>query len=395
MDDSFNLEMTGHIDSDTIEDFFYYQEVAYINQNLEKPDWNSKYIELTEFKDKLCRNNDIIKPEDFTILKQFAVAKGGFLTNELRKEFWKRIFCIEHIDKKNYELVYINENSKCYEDYREAFVFRQEPFGIGIYTFNIEIKNDFKHIINVDVKRSKINRIFGEGYNDTKYVLLFYFSQSLKKKLYDFINTLATVNNNTYKYFQGYHDIGLYFLMLYVQNLPLAVSVFQRFSEFNLKEFLLAHDEIGFGFDKVLIILLEAIKEIDSSVALFLILKGLEQPSFVLSWIITYFTHDIKSSVLQYRIFDYLICSHPLSIFFMTALIVVDEVNIIKKNPNLELSDFFVHFQNLDLDSLNFDDYIARTEKVMNKLDKKFYIKFVNYKNYFYNSGTVTFSLSE
>jgi hypothetical protein len=186
--------------------------------------------------------------------------------------------------------------------------------------------------------------------------------------------------------------------MLYVQNVPMAVSVFQRFSEFNLKEFLLAHNtELGFGFDKALIILLEAIKEIDSTISLYLVLHGMEQPSFVLSWLITYFTHDIKSSVLQYRIFDYLIGSHPLTVYFLTALITVDHVKVLQKEKNLDISDFFMHFQNIDLDNLDFDRYIIKTEEIMKKVDlTKFCKKIQNYKNYFYKSGyTVNFSLSE
>jgi hypothetical protein len=180
----------------------------------------------------------------------------------------------------------------------------------------------------------------------------------------------------------------------------MAVSIFQRFSEFHLKELLLAHDENGFSFDKVLIILLEAIKEVDPGITLYLIFLGIEQPTFVLSWIITYFTHDIKSSVIQYRIFDYLICSHPLSVYFLTALIVVDQIKILKGKGNsneLDISDFYVHFQNIDLDSLDFDSYIVRTEAILNKTDmKKFCKKFLHYKNYFYKSAMhVHFSLPD
>jgi hypothetical protein len=187
--------------------------------------------------------------------------------------------------------------------------------------------------------------------------------------------------------------------MLYIQNLPLAVSTFQRFSEFNLKEYLQTDKEGSFSFDKVLIILLEAIKEVDSGVCLYLIFKGLEQPSFLLSWVITYFTHDIKSSVLQYRIFDYLICSHPLSVYFLTAFIAVDQINVLKKaGGDLELGDFFIHFQNLDLDrEVDFDKYIQKTDDLMNKIDmNKFCKKFLHYKNYFYHTGSfVHFSLQE
>ena len=47
---------------------------------------------------------------------------------------------------------------------------------------------------------------------------------------------MTKLNDKIYNYFQGYHDIGLYFLFLYHKSPQYAVAVFQRFSEFNLKE---------------------------------------------------------------------------------------------------------------------------------------------------------------
>ena len=56
--------------------------------------------------------------------------------------------------------------------------------------------------------------------------------------LREFLILMSKLNNNIYNYYQGYHDLALFFLLLYHKRPQYAVSVFQRFSEFNLKELL-------------------------------------------------------------------------------------------------------------------------------------------------------------
>ncbi len=138
---------------------------------------------------------------------------------------------------------------------------------------------------------------------------------------------MATLNGNSYQYFQGYHDIGLHFLLLYLDKFETAVSVFQRFSEFNLKENLSKIDNnSGFNFDKINDLLMDILNEINEDVKN-LIEQTCGKPHFVFSWIVTLFTHNIMNSPLQFRIFDYLITSHPIAIYYLTALILIDEVD--------------------------------------------------------------------
>jgi hypothetical protein len=112
MNDSFDSpsDISCYIDSDTINDFFGYEEDKYIQKNKYNKDWNMKLKELNKYKDKLCENSEIIKLEDFYKIKKYSISKGGFLTNELRKELYKRIFSIDYLNKNNYELIYIQDN---------------------------------------------------------------------------------------------------------------------------------------------------------------------------------------------------------------------------------------------------------------------------------------------
>lgn len=145
---------------------------------------------------------------------------------------------------------------------------------------------------------------------------------------------MTTLNNQNYNYYQGYHDIGLHFLVLYINNFNTGVSVFQRFSEFYLKENLdqsEGDNSKGYNFAKINHILSDIVTSISPE-----IMRTIEemcgQPAFVLSWIITLFTHNIMNSQVQYRLLDYFITSHPLAIYYLTAAILVDEVTSLTRN---------------------------------------------------------------
>ncbi len=127
MNDSFGSpsETSCHIDSNTIDEFFEYEERKYIEQNMGNNVWYSKYKELTKFKDKLSQNSEIIKLDDFYRIRKYSITPGGFLTNELRKEFYKRIFCIDYLNRDKYELVYVNEDSP------DKFIYKSEPFELS------------------------------------------------------------------------------------------------------------------------------------------------------------------------------------------------------------------------------------------------------------------------
>jgi hypothetical protein len=127
MNDSFGSpsDTICHIDSNTIDEFFEYEERKYVEESMNDPVWCGKFKGLTKFKNKLSENSEIIKLDDFYKIRKYSISKGGFLTNELRKEFYKRIFSIDYMNMDKYELVYINEESPDY------FIFKTEPFDLS------------------------------------------------------------------------------------------------------------------------------------------------------------------------------------------------------------------------------------------------------------------------
>ncbi len=126
MNDSFGSpsDTSCDIDSNIIDEFFECEEKKYIEQNMKDKVWCDKYKEIMKFKNKLSENSEIIKLDDFYKIRKYSITPGGFLTNELRKEFYKRIFCIDYLNRDKYELVYVNEES-------DSFNFKSEPFNIS------------------------------------------------------------------------------------------------------------------------------------------------------------------------------------------------------------------------------------------------------------------------
>ena len=78
------------------------------------------------------------------------------------------------------------------------------------------------------------SRILQSPKNDIEREKSLLITQDLTK----FLRLMCSLNNNIYNYYQGYHDLALLFILLYHKCPHYAVSVFQRFSEFNLKELL-------------------------------------------------------------------------------------------------------------------------------------------------------------
>jgi hypothetical protein len=175
---------------------------------------------------------------------------------------------------------------------------------------------------------------------------LFYlfFSYGLKKNLKLFINTLATLDNQNYHYYQGYHDVGLYFLLLYLNDFETGVSVFQRFSEFFLKENLIKHDdnfEKGYNFERVNLILSDITRLINPEAMKYIDEACYGKPTFAIPWVLSYFTHNVVNSSVQYRLFDYFITAHPMAIYYLSSVIIAEETMKLVNMITHELVNYY------------------------------------------------------
>jgi hypothetical protein len=380
--------------------------IKYINEHKDDKFFCEKLREVNEYV-QLLKMSKKIKIKDFIKIKEFAISKGGFLTSENRKVLYKKIYLLNH--SNTYKMLFIDYNSiinKCW-DFHQTDIFSEKR----IYDDLSSTCED--KTINVDYTRSRILQI---AKNKTEKELTTLISLDLCK----FLKLICSLNNNVYNYYQGYHDLALFFILLYHNCPHYAVSVFQRFSEFNLKELLnLKYNQKKIEEDgrynmiemnDTLKILKFIIDYMDPKVKIFFEEIEKEQEinycrgnnkindeknkdyiicDFAFEWIITLFTRYFDDYNKIYRIFDYLMVSHSLAIYFLSAELIIDFYYKIKNKEYIKdkAGQFNYFVKNLKFEEIDFDYYIQNCEKNLQKYigDSKFKEMYKNLKlNKFY-----------
>jgi len=145
-------------------------------------------------------------------------------------------------------------------------------------------------------------------------------------------------NYYSYSYYQGYHDLALFIYLIFHNNIKLGVFTFQRISEFFFKDYLDPSSESNdFGFHTALQMITYLIEKIDPITNEKIIqLSDVEYHHFSLAWVIGWFTHSINDLHLVYRIIDYLLCSHPLTIYYLSSILIIEvSKTLSEKRENL------------------------------------------------------------
>ena len=384
---------------DYIERIFKENNNRFITKNKDDKYFCEKLREIKEYTQEI-RFLKKIKISDFKKIRDLAISKGGFLTYDVRKILYKKIYLLNHSNV--YNMLYIDYNAIINKkwDFDKIDIFSEKR----IYDELSPTCED--KVINADYSRSRILQM-AKNSEDKEMAKL------ITLDLRDFLKLMCRLNNNIYNYYQGYHDLALFFVLLYHKRPQYAVSVFQRFSEFNLKELLTCqynkkkiingeYDMIE--MDDTLKILKFIIDYIDSNVKIFFEEKEkyedynyykkmnkinknkieTETPEsednyiichFALEWIITLFTRFFEDFNNIYRIFDYLMVSHSLAIYFLCAEIIIDYYYKLKdKNILEDRAGQQAYYKSLNFDEINFDLYIEKCEKNLNKYlnDSKF-----------------------
>ena len=350
----------------------------YINDLLKNDLLIEKKIEEMDLFIEKIKDKPLISIEEYNQIKKYSISKGGFLTNKNRKILYTKIYNITQDNYSNYIYLDPLKEPKLLDGFKLE-IFRKKDELTDLIQNPPESK-----VILQDCNRSKIYKMLSEyspNNNNIEEIV-----KTIKKELFNYISEMAKLNNSLYGYFQGYHDIGLYFYLLYYNNYQFAKSVFQRFSEFNLKESLDINPNIkdSYQFLSCLEILKFVINKLDKKIQNFLneiIENGICH--FAVSWILSIFTHNIDNPGIMYRILDYIIMSHPLSIYYLTSLIIIDTIyqadsKLIETGP-----DLFKYFQDITLEKINYDKYVQLcNDKIENlnisdfkELFSKLYVK--------------------
>ena len=359
----------------------------------EELDAKTKKLEeiIIKIKNEISSNTSkyYLSEENYKELINLAVSKGGFLSMKFRREIYKILlfFNEEQLSEKNEG----KNNNKNFEPYFQYF----KNVWINKENNELYLKKEYinqeliyykdRAVIKADTIRSDINAFFPS----VKYP---YINELLKKRLEFALNILVNFNKCELSYFQGYHDIFILFFYLYLDSPYTYISIFQRFSELYIKENLMkqSRNNKGFTFPNCIKFCMEIIKQLNKFAYQDLVDYCNSEVIFIIPYIVSLFTHNMNNLNKRYRIIDYLIVSHPVTVYVMSSVLVVDEVVKLKAEYNLKKlkssafsffggnsdnieplnsTDFYVRFQSLDLDKLNFDELIMKTENEIKKIN--------------------------
>ena len=121
MDESLICDLS----EDSLQQIILNQDREYKNTHQKDIQWITKYHSLKKFKMDLLSKQGNMSPDEFRYLKESARSKGGFLTNDLRKDFYRIILNVESkSNRENFEHVYLNKEDTNVEN---PFIFKEEP----------------------------------------------------------------------------------------------------------------------------------------------------------------------------------------------------------------------------------------------------------------------------
>ncbi len=228
---------------------------------------------------------DIIdsQPVDLDELHAISRLPGGFIDNDLRKRVWAKFLAINKYKKL---------------DFRSL---SQKP----------------SQQLRVDVDRSFHSLDHTKEWSEEKF--------ARKKVLLTDIITATLKRNETLHYYQGFHSVCVTAIEVCEDDPTLAFMISEYLANHYFKDYLGEDFEV---VTKFLPLVLEIIRKVDRKLFMFMSTAGIEA-FFATSWIITWFSHDVHDLQRAARIFDGLICSHPLFVLYMATALVLhvrDEV---------------------------------------------------------------------
>lgn len=122
--------------------------------------------------------------------------------------------------------------------------------------------------------------------------------------------------NKALRYIQGFHDVASIFLVLFGNNT--GYYMMEKAGRTYFKDFLTK--DIGAIGTIVSDIILELLSKRDPEFKeIFECFAEMRMLTFIIPWILTWFSHDFTSAKTICRIWDYLLCTGPHGIIYLTA----------------------------------------------------------------------------
>ena len=121
--------------------------------------------------------------------------------------------------------------------------------------------------------------------------------------------------DNKLHYYQGFHDVCLVFLLILTPKPAFAACV--QTSRFYLRDAM----SLTLGPVVQLLSLIYPLVGLEDKTLSDFFHQAESKPYFALSWVITWFAHDVESRGVVERIYDFLISSHPLMPIYLSAAV--------------------------------------------------------------------------
>jgi hypothetical protein len=216
------------------------------------------------------------QPVNLQQLRAFSRRPGGFQNNQLRSRVWPKLLGV---------------NRFTVQDYRNFLTLHRDHMQV-----------------RADVERSLWNyepmKFWKETYRDRR-----------RKVLAEIILAILSKNNHLH-YYQGFHDI-VSAIMLILEDDFLSFAVSEYVAVHYLSDYMKENFETVSKFIHILFLI---IKSQDYELYSHLTQARME-PFFAISWLITWFSHDIKHLHMIARLYDALLSSPPIYCFYLSAAV--------------------------------------------------------------------------
>ena len=264
------------------------------------------------------------QPVDLDALHTVSRLEGGFINHELRQRVWPKFLGVNRY---------------------MAQEFRTESGDRAL-----------TRKIRCDVERSFWNFTHCREWDEAKL--------GEKRVLLTDMITACLEHNPGLQYYQGFHDVATVFIEIFEDDADLCYLLIEAVSKHFMRDFM------GEDFHIVtdaLSLILQIVKKVDVKLFAFLS-KSLTEPYFAVSWLITWFAHDLKDLDTVARIYDALITSHPMFCLYMCTALVLsckDEICAME----CEMSQIHNYLVNVcERKKVSFDKIIVKADSLMSAL---------------------------
>jgi hypothetical protein len=215
---------------------------------------------------------------DFNALRQLSRQPGGFQNNEIRKVVWPVLLGVGEADVR-------------------------KDFANLVDTSHRDVQQ-----IDSDVDRSLWKQDVVLTWTQER-------REEERKKMTILINAVLSSNPSLH-YYQGFHDVvSVFFLVL--EDDPLAFSCLEALASDFILDNMRENFESVIEFMKLIFVVVE---EIDQELHSYL-LAAKAEPFFSISWLLTWFAHDISKLEDIARVYDAMLCSQPSYIVYLCSAV--------------------------------------------------------------------------